>query len=143
MTLNPDWSPDADVDADGSDYVWAYLHQGGRHDVSLKLSHFRHQDLHVELGRWTRQDPLRFVDGSSTYQAYVSGPVNGVDPNGLQSDRPGGGCGCGGACTICVGIPGNNQGRAAFEPGGVFSQSPPSGMPGGPRYAPAHPCGSR
>jgi len=77
-TLNPDWS----LDADGTDYVWAYLHQGGRHDATLKLSHFRNRDLHVELGRWTRQDPLGFVDGSNTYQGYVGNPVNGVDPTG-------------------------------------------------------------
>jgi RHS repeat-associated protein len=77
--LNPDWS----LDADGTDFSFVYLHQGGRHDSTLKLSHFRNRDLHVELGRWTRQDPLGFVDGSNVYQAYVSSPVNGVDPSGL------------------------------------------------------------
>ncbi len=53
--LDANW----DTDADGtSDLGWVYLHQGGRHDASLKLSHFRYRDLHVDLGRWTRQDPL-------------------------------------------------------------------------------------
>jgi RHS repeat-associated protein len=79
--LNPDWS----LDADGTDFSFVYLHQGGRHDSTLELSHFRNRDLHVDLGRWTRQDPLGFVDGSNVYQGYVSSPVNGVDPDGLQA----------------------------------------------------------
>jgi RHS repeat-associated protein len=77
--LNPDWS----VDADGTDFSFVYLHQGGRHDSTLKLSHFRNRDLHVELGRWTRQDPLGFVDGSNVYQFVVSSPTHFVDPMGL------------------------------------------------------------
>ncbi len=81
LDANVNW----DTDADGiSDVGWVYLHQGGRHDVSLKLSHFRYRDLHVDLGRWTRQDPLGYIDGANTYQAYISSPVDLVDWNGLR-----------------------------------------------------------
>jgi len=69
---------DADRTSDDngvSNIGWVYMHQGGRYDATLKLSHFRYRDLHVSLGRWTRQDLLGYVDGENLTQALKSTPV--------------------------------------------------------------------
>jgi RHS repeat-associated protein len=76
--LDPNWA----VDTGGSDFGWMHLHQGGRYDAATKLAHFRWRDLHVELGRWTRQDPLGFFDGLNVYELERSLPTTAVDPSG-------------------------------------------------------------
>ncbi len=49
------------------------------------IMHVRHRVYHAELGRWTRRDPLGYVDGGNLY-GYVRGrPVQFVDPTGLAS----------------------------------------------------------
>src|SRR5512146_1556307 len=78
--LDANWA----VDADGvSDVQMVHGHQGGQHDVESHLVHFRNRDLNVVLGRWTRQDPLGYVDGGSLYEPYRSNPIVHVDPSGL------------------------------------------------------------
>lgn len=67
-----------------SAYDWAYLHQGGRWDADAGLYHFRRRDYSPTLGRWVQPDPLEYVDGMSLYEAYRSGPVTFVDPNGTK-----------------------------------------------------------
>lgn len=42
-------------------------------------------ELDTSLGRWTRQDPRGYVDGSGLYQYERSGPLLAVDPWGLQT----------------------------------------------------------
>ena len=93
--LNADWSLDTLLGADGttgddaasagntSDVGMLHGHQGGQHDVESHLVHFRNRDLNVVLGRWTRQDPLGYVDGGSLYEYVRGGPVDGLDPSGL------------------------------------------------------------
>jgi RHS repeat-associated protein len=74
------------LDADGvSDVQMVHGHQGGQHDFESHLVHFRHRDLNVVLGRWTRQDPLGYVDGGSLYEYVRGGPVNLRDSLGLQA----------------------------------------------------------
>jgi RHS repeat-associated protein len=70
------------VDTGGSDFGWMHLHQGGRYDAATKLAHFRWRDLHVELGRWTRQDPAGYVDGANLSAFVTSNPPTFVDPFG-------------------------------------------------------------
>ena len=79
--LNADWT----VDTDGlSDVVFVHGHQGGRHDLAVGLVDFRNRFLDTSLGRWTRQDPLGYVDGANVYVSYIRfGPVNSSDPMGL------------------------------------------------------------
>lgn len=76
---------DDDFDVDGTtDVAWKYLHQGGRYDSALKLSHFRYRDLHVELGRWTRQDPAGYKNGVSLLEYLGSNSIVRLDPLGLD-----------------------------------------------------------
>ena len=78
--LDANWA----ADANGlSDYTFLHGHQGGRHDLEAGLVHFRNRDLDTSLGRWTRQDPLGFVDGPNTYVFVSSTPLCRVDPSGL------------------------------------------------------------
>lgn len=41
--------------------------------------------LHADLGRWTRRDPLGYVDGWNQYVSTVSNPIKWSDPFGLDS----------------------------------------------------------
>jgi RHS repeat-associated protein len=46
------------------------------------LWHVRYRVLESELGRWTRRDPLGYVDGNGLYQYVGSRPIIGLDPDG-------------------------------------------------------------
>jgi len=49
-----------------------------------RIYHVRHRAYDPELGRWTRRDPIGYVDGMALYE-YVEGQVmRGVDPFGLS-----------------------------------------------------------
>src|SRR5690606_5666817 len=50
----------------------------GRH-----LYHVRHRVYDAELGRWTRRDPVGYVEGMGLYQYTHSRPTRFVDPFGL------------------------------------------------------------
>jgi RHS repeat-associated protein len=53
-------------------------------DVAIsKLYHVRYRALHAELGRWTRRDPLGYVDSFSLYQYLASRIIANADPTGL------------------------------------------------------------
>ena len=57
---------------------------GYEHDgVVNPVMHVRNRVLLGELGRWTRRDPLGYVDGPSLYQYINSNAVIGADPHGL------------------------------------------------------------
>lgn len=45
--------------------------------------HVRHRVLDSELGRWTRRDPLGYVDGMGVYEYAASIAISGTDPFGL------------------------------------------------------------
>src|SRR5262249_9394915 len=69
----------------GSAYGWAYLHQGGRLDTATGDYNWRSREERPTIARWTRPDPSGFDAGDSNLYRYVNnGPVNGVDPSGLQ-----------------------------------------------------------
>ncbi len=78
--LNADWT----VDTDGlSDVVFVHGHQGGRHDLAVGLMDFRNRFLDTSLGRWTRQDPLGYVDGMNLLLSHLANPSSYLDPQGL------------------------------------------------------------
>jgi len=72
---------------------------GYQHDPSLTGSaqasgqskyHVRHRVYDASIGRWTRRDPLGYVDGMSVYEYVASRPMNATDPRGLASAACGG-----------------------------------------------------
>jgi RHS repeat-associated protein len=78
--LNADWT----TKTAGTSIAWEHYHQGGRLDSYSGLYHFRNRDYSPTMGRWTRQDPLGYVDGGSLYQAYKGSPIDTLDTLGLQ-----------------------------------------------------------
>jgi len=50
----------------------------GRH-----LYHVRHRVYDADIGRWTRRDPLGYVDGMSLSEYVQSQPIVGIDSEGL------------------------------------------------------------
>ncbi len=51
------------------------------------LSHVRHRVYDAELGRWTRRDPLGYVDGAHLYSYVSARPHVTRDPAALASAR--------------------------------------------------------
>jgi RHS repeat-associated protein len=45
--------------------------------------HVRHRVLNAELGRWTRRDPLGYVDGVDLYEFVTGNPLAAHDDTGL------------------------------------------------------------
>ncbi len=39
-----------------------------------------------ELGRWTRRDPLGYIDGMNVYEYVRSAPLSAVDPHGFERE---------------------------------------------------------
>jgi RHS repeat-associated protein len=68
-----------------SSYAQVYLFQGLRLDSATGFYHARNRDFSPVYGRWIQQDPLLYVDGSNLYEAYLSGPVNNLDPEGTRN----------------------------------------------------------
>src|SRR5690606_33652715 len=68
-----------------SDFAFVHGHQGGKHDLAVGLVDFRNRHLDTSLGRWTRQDPLGFVDGINTYLYVGANPLSAVDSSGLKT----------------------------------------------------------
>ncbi|MDQ7084626.1 MAG: RHS repeat-associated core domain-containing protein [Sulfurovum sp.] len=58
---------------------------GGLYDSDTKLTRFGYRDYDAFTGKWTAKDPIGFDGGDSNLYGYVlGGPVNFVDPNGLE-----------------------------------------------------------
>src|SRR5690606_23148077 len=55
-------------------------------DAAVELYHVRHRVYDPELGRWTRRDPLGYVDGMSLYEYVQSRAALAKDPSGLAGD---------------------------------------------------------
>ncbi|NOG55314.1 MAG: hypothetical protein HND57_13480 [Planctomycetes bacterium] len=62
-------------------------------DGVVSMYHVRHRVLHPVLGRWTRRDPLGYVDGMNVYEYVTSAPTTSRDRLGL-SKRECGNRGC-------------------------------------------------
>lgn len=71
-----------------SDFAFQQGHQGGKYDGVLSNQMlFRHRVYDVETMRWSRPDPLRYVDGLNTYSSWLSSPLRYLDPSGLKIDN--------------------------------------------------------
>lgn len=65
---------------------------GYEYDPAIVSYHVRHRVYVPEIGRWTKRDPLGYVDGMSVYEYAKSQPVNLTDNSGLATcggNRPG------------------------------------------------------
>ncbi len=60
---------------------------GYQKDINLDISHVRNRVLDPHLGRWTRRDPLGYVDGINLYNYGTVSPVLLSDFMGTASDR--------------------------------------------------------
>ena len=62
---------------------------GYEHDENIGefLIHVRNRVLHTTLGRWTRRDPLGYVDGLSLYEYVGSTPILETDSSGLSNNE--------------------------------------------------------
>ncbi|MGF1632803.1 MAG: RHS repeat-associated core domain-containing protein [Phycisphaerae bacterium] len=74
---------------------WQHLRtgrsRGGRLEPTSGLYHFRNRDYDADLMRWTRQDAVGYVDGSSLYVTVLNNPLSLKDPQGLAAQTlPGG-----------------------------------------------------
>ncbi len=69
---------------------------GYQWDPATSLNHVRHRVYNPEMGRWTRRDPLGYVDGMNLYTYCRQSPIHWLDPNGLASKA-------GGVCLACCG----------------------------------------
>jgi RHS repeat-associated protein len=77
-----------------SDFLaWDYTFQGGRWDSATKMVDFQNRPYSVSMMRFTRQDPLGYVDGMDDYLIEGANPVMGLDPSGLDFVMPGKGTG--------------------------------------------------
>jgi RHS repeat-associated protein len=82
------------------------------------LYHVRHRVYDADVGRWTRRDPLGYVDGMSLYEYVRSRPWYFRDPHGLSS------------CSSC------SQRSLSSMPGACPQPTPPSDCPPGFYYDP-------
>ncbi|MCW5777264.1 MAG: hypothetical protein KIS87_12570 [Phycisphaeraceae bacterium] len=60
------------------------------------LYHVRHRVYDAEVGRWTRRDPLGYVDGMSLYEYVEANPLALLDAFGLAGTPP---------CATCIDPP--------------------------------------
>jgi RHS repeat-associated protein len=65
---------------------------GGIYDRDTKLTHFGAREYDAATGRWLSKDPIGFGGGDSNLYRYVmNGPLNAIDPSGLEEGGfPGG-----------------------------------------------------
>ncbi|MBL9030839.1 MAG: RHS repeat-associated core domain-containing protein [Phycisphaerae bacterium] len=73
------------------------LEAAGKH-----LYHVRHRVYDADIGRWTRRDPLGYVDGMSLYEYVKCRPLTSLDPDGLFTSlgHPSSVCHAAGAATL-------------------------------------------
>ena len=63
---------------------WAHLFQGLEFTDATRLTHARHRDYSVNLGRFIQRDPIGFAAGDNNWYRFVgNGPTGKVDPSGL------------------------------------------------------------
>jgi len=78
---------------------------GYEYHEAVSLYHIRNRVLHPELGRWTRRDPLGYVDGMSVYEYVGSRIIPNRDSSGLV---------CNDGCKECTKVPISNS-RALYN----------------------------
>ena len=59
---------------------------GYQKDINLDISHVRNRVLEPHLGRWTRRDPLGYIDGMSLYEYVRSRSITNIDPMAFASN---------------------------------------------------------
>ncbi len=59
---------------------------GYEFDEAVSKYHVRNRVLDSHLGRWTRRDPLGYVDGMNVYEYVGSSAINATDSKGTECD---------------------------------------------------------
>jgi RHS repeat-associated protein len=57
---------------------------GYQFDPAIKMYHVRHRVYDPGVGRWTRRDPLGYVDGVGLVNYVSSDPISKIDSDGLR-----------------------------------------------------------
>ncbi|MFZ2873610.1 MAG: RHS repeat-associated core domain-containing protein [Phycisphaerales bacterium] len=57
---------------------------GYQWDQTISACHVRYRVYLPDIGRWTRRDPLGYVDGMGLYEYCMSAPVEAMDSRGLS-----------------------------------------------------------
>jgi len=79
--LDASWA----IQSGGSNYVWVYLHQGGRFDSVSGLYNFRNRDYSPTLGRWVTMEPIGTNSGTNNlYECLENDPLTSLEPSGLK-----------------------------------------------------------
>jgi RHS repeat-associated protein len=74
-----------------SNFDWKHHHQGLEHNTTTGTTNNRNRVYLPSLGQFASNDPLHFGAGDVNVRRYVgNGPVNGLDPWGLDSHNEGG-----------------------------------------------------
>ena len=98
---------------------------GYEHDgTNPKIMHVRHRAYLSDLGRWTRRDPLGYVDGGNLYWYVTARSFTSIDSMGLARRLP---IGVDGGVPICP--PGTNWNGTFCMPGLCFASSIAIGHP--------------
>ncbi|RYE35963.1 MAG: RHS repeat-associated core domain-containing protein, partial [Sphingobacteriales bacterium] len=61
---------------------------GGIYDSTTGLVRFGARDYDASIGRWLNKDPIRHEGGMNLYVYVGNSPINGIDPDGLQTLVP-------------------------------------------------------
>lgn len=64
-------------------FVQPYTFTGREFDPETELYHYRERQYDWRTGRFTTEDPIRFLGGINFYSYVGNNPVNKIDPSGL------------------------------------------------------------
>ncbi len=78
------YSPWGEVLEDTNPGFQPFGFAGGLYDPDTGLVRFGARDFDPSIGRWTCQDPVRFVGGENLYAYCGQDPINHTDPSGLR-----------------------------------------------------------
>jgi RHS repeat-associated protein len=82
QTLTPSWT--TPPTGSNSAVPWSRLFQGLEFTDATRLTHARHRDYSMNLGRFVQRDPIGFAAGDNNMYRFVgNGPTGAVDPSGL------------------------------------------------------------
>jgi len=78
-------APNDDPDQDGQAFVFNLRFPGQRYDAASGLNYNYFRDYEPGTGRYVQSDPVGLIAGVSTYSYVRAGPIQAIDPLGLQA----------------------------------------------------------
>jgi RHS repeat-associated protein len=64
-----------------------YLYTGREYDGETGLYYYRARYYHLEIGRFSQVDPIRYAGGLHLYSYVNNSPVNFIDPMGMEAEE--------------------------------------------------------